>query len=247
MNLRKFFREKLKKHDDSVNFTCDICGREVFEGERICRICDAALPHNNQNICPACGRKVVEPGYCLECKAQPLKVDMARSAFVHEGEAARLVVRFKRGEKYLYRTLAEPLVPLEEGFHADSVVYIPMTKEREKKRGYNQSELLAARLAELCNLELLPVLEKAHETDAQKFLGRRDREKNLEGSFRLTSRKAVKGRRIIIVDDTLTTGATVSEIAGMLKRAGAEAVFGLTVTSVQNKYPFGKPDSTTQK
>lgn len=76
------------------NFTCDVCGREVFENERICRACHAALPHNGGPVCPFCGRSVAEGGACLECKQKPLVVKKARSALLYAGEAAHLVLRF---------------------------------------------------------------------------------------------------------------------------------------------------------
>ncbi len=242
MNIFRWLREKFKQYDDGHNFTCDICGREVFFGERVCAVCDGALSWNDKTICPFCGRKVGESGACLDCKQKPLGVVRARSVCVHEGEAARLVVRFKRGERYLYRTLAELSYPLarREFSEVDMIVGVPMTERARKKRGYNQSELYAARLAELLQKQAFSPVEKRRETGVQKFLGRADREKNLEGCFHVKDRKSVKGKRILIVDDTLTTGATVSELARVLKRAGAAETYALTFTSVRNKYPFGK-------
>lgn len=246
MKLLEFLRGKLKKYDDAVNFTCDICGREVFDGARVCHPCLGSLPWNDKNICPFCGRRVKEEGVCLECKQKPLSVKKARSVCLHEGEAARLVVRFKRGEKYLCRTLAElsmSLVQKEFG-SCDAVTFVPMTKRAEKKRGYNQSRLFAEEIAARSGKELLAPAVKQHETSQQKTLGRREREKNLEGCFHIGDRKAVKDRCILIVDDTLTTGATVSELANALLRAKAKEVCALTFTSVENKHPFGLPPLT---
>lgn len=243
MNIFQRIAERIRAYDDTHNFTCDICAREVFAGERICEKCRLALPWNDGNICPLCGRKVIEEGICLECKYKRLSVDKARSPLLHEGEAARLVVRCKRGKKYLYRALAELTFPLIASEFADSeaLVYVPMTERAEKKRGYNQSRLLAEELSSLSGLPVLDVVIKQRETEPQKSLGRTEREKNLERCFHLISRSAVKGKTILLVDDTLTTGATVGELADTLKRGGAKKVYALTVTSVQNKTPFGKP------
>ena len=236
-------RRAVKAYDDTHNFTCDICAREVFAGERICDACMRALPRNDGEICPFCGRKVLEAGACLECKEKPLKTARARSVCTHEREAARLVVRFKRGGKYLYRTLCDLMAPLlvREFPEADSITFVPMTKRAERKRGYNQSRLLAEELAARTGKEFLPLAVKTRETASQKTLGRRERESNLEGCFHVTARAAAKGRRIVIADDTMTTGATASELADALLRAGAKEVFLLTFTSVQKKEPFGKP------
>ncbi len=238
-----FLRGILDRYDDAHNFTCDVCGREVFAGERVCAPCMRRLPWNDGTVCPFCGRRVKEPGTCLECKQKPLGVEKARSAFVHEGEAARLVVRFKRGARYLYRTMSALSVPIlqREFAEAEAVTFVPMTPKAEKKRGYNQSRLLAEELARRSGKQFLDCAIKQRETAAQKFLGRLEREKNLERCFHITARKEVKGKRILIVDDTLTTGATVSELADALKRAGADTVYAFTFTSVENKHPFGLP------
>ena len=240
------FREKIGRYDDTHNFTCDVCGREVFGGERICTPCNRTLPYNLGSICPFCGRKVKEEGTCLDCKEKPLTVRFARSCFTHEGEAARLVSRFKKGEKYLYRTLADIAEPLlRSAFPKEcAVAYVPMTERAEERRGYNQSRLLAEELVRRSGRELLDVVEKPKETPQQKSLGRREREKNLEGVFRVSDRKAVKGKSIVIIDDTMTTGATASELASVLLKAGAKDTYLLTITSVEKKNVYGKPTST---
>ena len=237
MKLKEWLRGMLRRYDDENNFTCDVCGREIFDGSRVCAPCRKVLPWNDGLICPFCGRKVAEPGVCIECKAKPLGVYRARSSFLHEGEAARLVVRFKRGEKYLFRTLAELALPLiEKEFHkAEIVVPVPMSEKARKKRGYNQSELLAESIASLTGKTMLCAVVKRKETPQQKFLSREEREKNLAESFHVTMRKEIKGRRVLIVDDTLTTGATVAAIADLLTRAGAAEIYAYTFTSVPRK------------
>ncbi|HJA95864.1 MAG TPA: ComF family protein, partial [Firmicutes bacterium] len=164
-------------------------------------------------------------------------VEKARSAFVHEGEAAALVLRFKKGSKYLFRTLCDFLMPLleREFADADSLTFVPMTKRARRKRGYNQSRLLAEELSRRSGKQFLDAAEKRRETSMQKSLGRREREKNLKGCFRVTDKGAVRGKRIVIVDDTFTTGSTVSELARALLHAGAECVYALTVTSVPDR------------
>lgn len=243
MDFFRRWKEKIKRYDDTHNFTCDICDREVFENERVCAQCRRELSWNNGNVCPLCGRKVVEEGVCLECKQKRIGVDMARSVFTHEGEAMRLVVRFKRGQRYLYRTLAELMLPLlkQEFLSVDALTYVPMTARAERKRGYNQSRLLAEELAEKCGKPVLHATVKRKESKAQKTLGRAEREKNLEGCFHVIDRKGVKGKSILIIDDTMTTGSTVSALADVLRRAGAANVYALTATSVQYKNPFGIP------
>ncbi|MDE6411331.1 MAG: double zinc ribbon domain-containing protein [Clostridia bacterium] len=240
MNLLKLIQEKISRYDDTHNYTCDNCGKEVFDGRRLCGDCKAELPYNNQKICPFCGRRVREDGVCLDCKQKPLETQKARSLWLHEGDAAKLVRHFKTGEKYLFRLFVEELTPLvlKEFGDADAITYVPMTKNALKKRGYNQTLLIAEGLHRSTGKELLSVAEK-DETADQRELTREKREENMKEAFKVTDKKAVKGRRILIVDDTLTTGATASAFAAVLKKAGAAAVYLVTATSVEKKNPYG--------
>ena len=244
MKFAERVREWLRRYGDTHNFTCDVCGREVFGGERVCAACMKALPFNNGHVCPFCGRKVLEPGVCIECKDHRPAVEKARSCFVHDGEAAALVLRFKRGQKYLVRTLAEFLLPVltREFPAAEALVFVPMTRRAERKRGYNQSRLLAEELSRRSGLPVLAAAEKKRDTAAQKTLGRKEREENLAGIFRVDRACGLKGKRLVIIDDTFTTGATVSELGRALVKAGAAEVNALTVTSVPKRIlpPQGK-------
>ena len=241
MNLFKRIRGAISRYDDTHNYTCDNCGGELFDGRRLCAECRSKLPYNAGVVCPFCGRRVKEEGGCLECKRQPLLTDRARSLWLHEGDASKLVLHFKSGRRYLWRTFTEELLPLleREFDDADGIVFVPMTKKALRKRGYNQSRLLSEGLSARTGKPLLDALEKTRETFDQRALSRREREENMKRCFRVTDKASVKGKRILIVDDTLTTGATTSAIAAVLKKAGASAVYALTVTSVEQKRPFG--------
>lgn len=240
-NLFQKIAAWVRRYDETHQFTCDVCGREVFENERICAECRKALPRNDGAVCPLCGRRVREEGVCAECKRKPLSVKAARSALLHEGEGARLVLRFKRGERYLRRALADLLEPLlRSAFpQTDVLTFVPMTVRAQRRRGYNQSQLLAEELAARSGLPCTAFAVKRRDTAQQKTLSRRLREENLAGCFFVTQRAAVRGKRVTIVDDTLTTGATVSALASALLRAGAAEVCALTVTSVEDKHPYG--------
>lgn len=230
----------LKHYERTHNFTCDVCRREVFAGERICASCRGALPFIRVR-CPVCGRRVKEEGVCAACKRSRPVVRAARSALVHEGDAARLVRRFKQGERYLAVTLARLIAPLAEEFAGThALVPVPMTERARRRRGYDQSLLLAQEVSALSGIPLLCAVQKRRETSAQKTLGRQERAKNLEGCFSVADRGSVRGKKLLIVDDTYTTGATADELASVLLRAGAAEVNVLTVTSVEDRAPFGK-------
>ena len=238
MKLFEFFKNAIDRYDETHNFTCDICGREVFQNERVCAPCTSTLPYIGAIYCPFCGRKTLEEGACLDCKTQPLTVAKVRAVCTHDGVAARLVVAFKRGKRYLARTLAELMLPLLAEFpNAELLIPVPMTERAEKKRGYNQSLLLVRELSALSGIPFLEPVQKTRETTSQKLLTRQEREENLKGCFRVKERMAVKNKKVLIVDDTMTTGTRASEMARVLKNAGAIEVNLLTFTSVQYKKP----------
>ncbi len=232
-----------RKYGDSHNYTCDLCGREVYANERVCAQCAQKLPWNGGAVCPFCGRKVKEEGTCAECKRSPLTVERARSALLYEGEASRLLLRFKRGERWMYRTLAQLSVPaLKREFPSvDAIVPVPMTKGARIRRGYDQVRLLCGAFSRALSVPVLRAVEKRRRTKPQKNLSREERQSNVRGCFRVTDRKGVKGKTLLVIDDALTTGATVSEMGRVLKGAGAAHVYAFTVTSVEDKTPFGKP------
>ena len=172
----------------------------------------------------------------MDCKAARPEFDLARSALVYEGEAMRLVLRLKRGEKFLSETLAQILLPMLEDFaDADALTFVPMTEKAEKERGYNQSKLLAERLAEASGLELLSSVRKLHETPPQKSLNLKQRRENLKSCFKIEDKKSFRDKKVVLIDDVLTTGATASELARRMKKAGAVRVYVLTVASVPNQ------------
>lgn len=218
------------------NFTCDVCSREIFEEERLCKSCRDALSWNKGEYCICCGRKESQTGLCIECRAARPDFDLARSAFVYEGEAMRLVLRFKSGERYLAETLSQLLLPMLEDFaDADALTFVPMTEKAEKERGYNQAKLLAELLAKESGLELLGSVFKLRDTPPQKSLNLKQRRDNLKDSFKIESKKSFQNKKIVLIDDVLTTGATASELARCMKKAGATRVYVLTVASVANK------------
>lgn len=224
------------------NYTCDVCGREVFDGARICDACLSAMPRI-ELCCPLCGRKVKEAGVCMECKARRLAAEKCRAVFTHEGEAARLVTRYKGGARYLREAIADLMLPvLEREFSdTDALVPVPMTDAARRRRGFDHARLIAEALSARSGKPVLSAVVKQKETAQQKTLSRREREKNLEGCFHVRDRAAVRDKTLLIIDDTLTTGATIHALAGVLLRAKAKRVCALTLTGVEQRHPFGVP------
>ncbi len=219
--------------------TCNICGKEVFDDAYLCDECAKDFKLNDGYTCPVCGRKTNLPQICLECKDRPPLFKRAVSALVYEGNASKLIIAFKNGKTYHKRYFAELLAEKCRQFEdADSLCFVPMTEKAVRKRGYNQSELLAKELSEKLGLPLLKnAVVKNRETESQKTLSYRERAENLKGCF--TAYKGeVNGRSIILVDDVFTTGATAEAVIKELLKKGAKCVYLATIASVEYKIPL---------
>ncbi|MCX7912834.1 MAG: ComF family protein [Dehalococcoidales bacterium] len=208
---------------------CLGCGRE---GSLICEACRRALPFISSPVCGRCGRPL-GGGDCSACQDMPGEIDGIRAPFVFDGIVRRAVHELK------YRNL-RALAPVLAGFLADClcrytlggdvIVPMPLHPRRLRERGYNQAELLAGELGRLAGL---PVDRKAlrrirHAPTQVNSAGLRERLENVRGAFSCWH-GGLAGKRVILVDDVVTSGATMNAAAGALKEAGAVAVWGLAV------------------
>ncbi len=237
-------KEKIKKlispftnllYDESL--TCDICGKEVFHGEDFCKECEDNIFFVGEDFCLKCGRHTLAKcSTCSNCK--DYQVDLARSVFQYDGAIKRLIHKLKyRNARYLVRICVDYLVKtlIENKLEFDIITYVPMSEKSVFVRGYNHTKKLAEELGKVTGHEVIDLLIKDFETKNQVGLSFKERKENLKGSFKVTDKRQVKGKKILVVDDVLTTGATSNEIAIELKKAKAESVYLLTLASVTNK------------
>ncbi len=239
--------EKLREKSASRGYTCDACGVELFDypTHRLCDDCQALHVKNNKNVCPKCGRKLIANGICLTCKNDPPAFTQAFSPFVYEGALAGLINRLKSGNRRLAYYFAERMTeyllatPIAENLRDTPllVLAVPLTEQRQNKRGYNQAQALAKIVAKKLNERGMyatnddEVLTKTRETGVQKDLSSKQRAQNAKGAYHVHKRTACKGKTVLLIDDILTTGATGSECARILQLAGASAVYLLTIAS----------------
>ena len=207
-------------------YNCIVCDSELHMPERhgICPTCMANMPINDgTNICQLCGKSMAdEARYCLTCQNNTFFFDICRSYFVYKDDAKKLIHHLKfGGGKWLVKYLAEFYIDMyrEHGYSADIIVSVPISKGRVRERGYNQS----AEIAKILETRLgIPYIEdavvKSKELCPQEKLGGRERLSSVVGAFTLTNRDAVKDKNILLIDDVLTTGATMSAVSMELKK-----------------------------
>jgi ComF family protein len=147
-----------------------------------------------------------------------------------------MIHRFKYGQKtYLFKPFTQFIINFLQIYHFDIkqfdiIAPIPLFPSRLRERGYNQSQLLAEPISREYGIHLsLKNLIRIRNTEHQTFLTEKERWTNIQGAFRIINSAAFSGKNILIIDDLLTTGATASEAAGVLKNAGAETVGVLTL------------------
>ena len=219
---------------------CTCCGEGVTESFRyLCWNCATLMHYLRAPLCACCGEPVegrVDGAFvCQRCETTPRWFDRARSAARHEGVLRTLVHTFKYREG---TWMTHDLVTLLAGcfrthfapFFPDVVTCVPLHPARRRMRGFNQAALLGRSLARRHGLPFSALmLRRVRLTETQTRLKAVDRAGNVQGAFRIRRSHRVAGRSVLLVDDVMTTGATVSECARMLKEAGAQRVDVITV------------------
>jgi ComF family protein len=158
----------------------------------------------------------------------------AVAVYRSRGVVRKIIHDFKYGHQvhlrhpvadWLIETLEDPRL---QGRKFDVVIPVPLHSTRKRERGFNQAELLAEALSKRANLSTHTALERIRYTTTQTAFDRAERMENLHNAFRLRKNADVRGCRVLLIDDVLTTGSTLSECARVLKAAGAISVHAAT-------------------
>lgn len=192
----------------------------------LCESCTAELPRLTGERCPRCALPSPQGALCGRCLSDPPEYDATIAALAYDFPADALVHALKfRGELALAAFLGKLLSPLVSGERIDHLVAVPLTPRRLRERGYNQS----VEIARYVQPKALALDLCVRERDAppQMQLPWAARQHNVRGAFRCT--RSLPGTTIAVLDDVMTTGATLDEIARTLKRAGALRVVNWVV------------------
>ena len=212
---------------------CPGCGTVVGEDHAFCLGCWQKLDFLGGPACAQCGEPVElafhEEARCGACLADPPPFDRARAAVAYGPIARALALKLKYGRRPgVALTMARPMRRVAGAMLEGALVApVPLHRWRIWSRGYNQAAMIARALVRGGSGELaLDLLERAKNTPALRGMGRSARARTVAGAFRVGAawKQAVKGRRVVLIDDVYTTGATASGCARVLKRAGAVEV-----------------------
>lgn len=204
-------------------------------GEAVCSSCMEKLIYADEPYCRKCGKSLSdeEKEYCFDCMHKHHMYDRGRALYeypcIHTS-----IYRFKyMGRREYAKAYAEQIVSHLgkeiAGWKAQALIPVPMHKIKQRRRGYNQAEVLAYEIGKRMHMPVrTDVIMRIRRTTPQKELSDTERQNNLKKAFKICA-DDVKLKVVIVIDDIYTTGSTMDEIASELKRAGVQKVFFITL------------------
>lgn len=207
---------------------CLACG---VEGEWLCRDCRQALTITRAITCVICA-KAADDGLCGKCR-RLTKLDGTVSLFAYRQQGVQRLVKAVKFSGYtdalnFYVEQYGELLVDRLNLKKAALVAVPLSRERLRERGFNQAALICELLARRYGLSVWPGLLRNRHTKAQAELRRLERSSNVKGAFSTTVGETAP-ERVILVDDVITTGATLAEAAKTLRQAGSKVIVALTL------------------
>lgn len=221
--------------------TCLACGKKIINVSLdgfVCIECLAKIKINRPPFCRVCGRNIAGKSICANCFKKSFNFDRAFSCCLYEGVLRDLIRAFKyKNKDYLGAALSKPMIEFIKKYNLpmnsiDSIIAVPLSKAKGREREYNHAFILGSYLAKEFNKNILAnALIRHKNTRSQTEFKDEERFLNVQGAFSIINSAGIKGKNILLVDDVLTTGATCSEASKVLKNAGANKVYVLTLAN----------------
>jgi len=224
---------------------CVLCQEWVLNPDwsPLCQGCFLRLEPLEQRICYCCGiplpgNVLAIHGTCSQCRTLGQPFDLARAYGNYQGELRSLILKFKFGH---HQRLSHPLAALLETCYArsgldlepDWIVPVPPHVRRRRERGFDQTLILSRALSQKLKIPVFPGLSRIKSTAPQSGLDLQERRKNLRNAFRLSQADRLSDQSIVLVDDVMTTGTTISEICRLLRmETHIRTILVLTVARV---------------
>ena len=215
---------------------CPVCDKPVDKlGRYICQKCQNTLRYVQSPYCMKCGKSLKDEmkEYCGDCLGSSHFFERGRALYEYDS-IKEAIYRFKYERRREYadffgKELARQFGTQIKEWKADAIVPVPLHAEREKKRGYNQAALLAKELEKELGIPVKEkIIRRVKATLPQKQVNGKERQNNLKNAFKIR-KNDVKLNTVIVVDDIYTTGTTMDEIAGCLKRAGIREIYCISL------------------
>jgi competence protein ComFC len=217
---------------------CVACRISVDEQEYLCPACHGKITRIVPPFCAKCSEPfdgAMNGAFdCANCSHRTLHFDAAVAAYRSRSVVRQVVLGFKYGHEMRLRHLVGDWLCASlsdsrlAGRTFNVVVPVPLHPARERERGFNQAALLGQIASDRLGVPARPVLQRVRYTTTQTAFDRAERMENLRDAFRLRRRADVRGCRVLLIDDILTTGSTLSECARVLREAGAHSVHAVT-------------------
>lgn len=239
MRIKIFSHHIQKLIDIFLPPLCPSCKNFTASTEAVCSACAQKIFHIDQNRCKICSMPfelaIGDDMECGECLKTPPFFDKIYTPFLYEGTIVTLILQFKHHDALFLAPILSHFLQnyaKDQNINADIIMPVPLHTKKFLKRKYNQSHILAQPLAKILNIPTHNDLLKRVKDGSQKGKNKSERQKNVRHMFSLTDSEKIKGKHILLVDDVVTTGATVNEIARLLKKHGAIQVNVISLARV---------------
>jgi len=220
--------------------TCILCDEEIKRG-MICDNCLEYLPLVNPPLCPACGRPSRKSTRCAFCNSKsPLDHGRAWMLFIPPSDKVIHHFKYRRKTRLadlLGRAMAGMIKADYILSQADIIAPIPLFWWKKLRRSYNQSDMLTRIISNETGIEQQILLKRIKNTRTQTRLTDEQRQKNVLGAFSVCN-DDIEDKKVLLIDDVLTTGATIKECARVLKESGAAEVYSCVAAITPDKARF---------